>query len=138
MDCVLAHLYNLFPSTSISLTSSAEVVLAPGSGSLRSLQVRDEVEKYTQGKTTSSMYMEVNPGGLQLPSVTLCPGFKQGVFESVASYMYPHILKMRGRNRTMPTTEEDIQGWYKARTYNLNEGITSKHFQIVIHLLSSN
>ena len=82
------------------------------------MKVRDEIKKYTQGKTTSSMYMEVNPRGLQLPSVTLCPGFKNGVFESTKSY--PHLLMTRGRNKT--ATEEEIQNWYKASTYNLDEG----------------
>ena len=84
------------------------------------MKVRDEIKKYSQGKTTSSMYMEVNPEGLQLPSVTLCPGFKNGVYESVGStYSYPHILKKRGRRSA---TEEEIQNWYKASTYNLDEG----------------
>ena len=87
------------------------------------MKVRDEINKYAQGKTTSSMYMELNPGGLQLPSVTLCPGFKDGVFESMEStYSYPHILKTRGRNMTMPATEEEIQNWYISSTYNLDEG----------------
>ena len=76
------------------------------------------------------MYMEVNPGGLPLPSVTLCPGFKQGVFESVEARSYPHILKTRGRNKTMPATEEEIQNWYKASTYNLDEGISNIFLQL--------
>ena len=71
--------------------------------------------------------MEVNPGGLQLPSVTLCPGFKNGVFESMerSTYYYPHILKTRGRRSA---TEEEIQNWYKASTYNLDEGSSHSFF----------
>ena len=72
------------------------------------------------------MYMEENQGGLQLPSVTLCPGFKNGVFESVGSKdSYPHILKTRGRRSA---TEEEIQNWYKASTYNLDEGSSHSFF----------
>ena len=72
------------------------------------------------------MYMEVNPGGLQLPSVTLCPGFKNGVFVSVLTTdSYPHILKTRGRKSA---TEEEIQNWYKASTYNLDEGSSHSFF----------
>ena len=89
------------------------------------MQVQDEVGKYTLGKTTSSIYMEVNPGGLQLPSVTLCPGFKPGVYESVAAGSYPHIVKTLGRNRSLPTTEEEILDWFETRTYNLDEGMSS-------------
>ena len=100
-----------------------EVDLNSGSSNPSALQVRDEVEKYTQGKTTSSNYMESNPAGLQLPSVTLCPGFKEGVFESVTSLVFPHILTMHGRNKTMPTNEEEIWEWFKSSTYNLDEGI---------------
>ena len=88
-----------------------------------SLKVRDEIKKYAQGKTTSSTYMEVNPGGLQLPSVTLCPGFKQGVFDAVTSFKYPHLLKMRLRNKTLPATEVEIRDWFQSQTYNLDEGI---------------
>ena len=88
-----------------------------------SLKVRDEIKKYAQGKTTSSTYMEVNPGGLQLPSVTLCPGFKQGVFDEVTSFKYPHLLKMRLRNKTVLATEAEIRDWFQSRTYNLDEGI---------------
>ena len=67
--------------------------------------------------------MEVNPGGLQLPSVTLCPGFKQGVFDEVTSFKYPHLLKMRLRNKTVLATEAEIRDWFQSRTYNLDEGI---------------
>ena len=87
------------------------------------LKVRDEIKKYAQGKTTSSTYMEVNPGGLQLPSVTLCPGFKEGVFDAVTSFKYPHLLKMRLRNKTLPATEVEIRDWFQSQTYNLDEGI---------------
>ena len=73
--------------------------------------------------------MVINHEGLQLPSLTLCPGFKKGVFESVVgTRSYPHLLKMRGRNKTMPATEEEIQNWYKATTYNLDEGISNLSF----------
>ena len=87
------------------------------------MKVRDEIKKYAQGKTTSSTYMEVNPGGLQLPSVTLCPGFKEGVFDAVTSFKYPHLLKMRLRNKTLPATEVEIRDWFQSQTYNLDEGI---------------
>ena len=68
------------------------------------------------------MYTDVNPEGLQLPSVTLCPGFKKGVFDSVYGHSYPHILRTKGRSKTLPTTEEEVLDWYKARTYDLDEG----------------
>ena len=78
------------------------------------------------------MYMDVNPEGLQLPSVTLCPGFKRGTFDSVhGSLTYPHILKMKGRNKTMPATEEEILDWYETRTYDLDEG--NIYCQVVIN-----
>ena len=131
VDRVFAHFYNLLLTSGNLVIESFSLALDRNCP----LQVRDEVEKYTQGKTTSSIYMEVNPGGLQLPSVTLCPGFKQGTFESANSFRYPHILKMLGRNKTMPATEEEIWDWFEARTYNLDEGILSNQCRSVIHEL---
>ena len=102
------------------------------------MQVKDDVGKYTKEKTTSSMYIEVNPGELPLPSVTLCPGFKQGVFESVEAPTYPHILKTIGRNKSMPTTEEKVSEWFKGSTYDLDEGTSSKQWQILFrHILNN-
>ena len=76
-----------------------------------------------QKKTTSAAYLEMNPGGLQLPSVTLCPGFKPGVFESSWSRTYPHILKLHGRNKSKPTTAKEVEEWWLNSTYSLIEGI---------------
>jgi hypothetical protein len=88
------------------------------------LQAKDAYVKYVNQMTTSSTWID-EAEGLEMPFITLCPGFRPSVFDQVEDRFFPHLLNVKGRVEKN-VTEQEIDEWFREHTYDLAAGMKTK------------
>ena len=84
-------------------------------------QVHDAFVKYIEKRTTSSIYQEVNPAGIRLPYLTICPSYNRPKDNGPLG-KFPHFLADEESQNVTNGTEGEIEEYWLSKTFDARDG----------------